>query len=108
MPDSAATDIRSSEKPGEVNPHPPPKPTKTPKAYHPKKACGNDGKAPSRSKITKNSFLESTSIFQREYEPLLKTKDAYPKMILARTKQEEYDDEGIRIADSARWLGETA
>lgn len=31
-------------------------------------------------------------------------KDAYPKMILARTHQEEYQYEGIRIIDISDWL----
>ena len=41
---------------------------------------------------------------QREVEPLLAIKDSYPKIILARTKQEERDYNGIAIIDLARWL----
>ena len=35
---------------------------------------------------------------------LLKIRDVYPKLILARTRQEEMDYEGIRIIDIPRWL----
>lgn len=42
--------------------------------------------------------------FHREVEPLLKIRDAYPKMLLARTRHEESDYEGISIVDISRWL----
>lgn len=48
--------------------------------------------------------ISEEKTFEREVRPLLQIKDAYPKMLLARTRCEEYQYEGIRIVDLADWL----
>ena len=48
--------------------------------------------------------ISEQKTFDREVSPLLDIKDAFPKMLIARTYQPEYKHEGIRIIDVAEWL----
>lgn len=42
--------------------------------------------------------------FQREVESLLQIKDAYPKMLIARTRHDDYQYEGIKVINLVNWL----
>ena len=48
--------------------------------------------------------ISSTETFNREVSPLLNIKDAYPKILIARTKHEIYSYEGIKIINIADFL----
>ena len=48
--------------------------------------------------------ISDEKTFEREYSPLLAIRDAYPKMIIARTHHETYDYKGVQVVDICRWL----
>lgn len=48
--------------------------------------------------------ISDEKTFKREVDSLLKINDVYPKILIANIKHEEYQYEGIRIVDLARWL----
>lgn len=48
--------------------------------------------------------IENEKTFNREINPLLKINDAYPKILIANTKHDTYQYEGIQIIDISKWL----
>ncbi len=48
--------------------------------------------------------ISNEETFKREVESLLKIRDAYPKVLIARTKHDTYQYEGVKIIDIVNWL----
>ena len=51
--------------------------------------------------------ISDPKTLDRELEPLGKIRDSYPKLLIARTRHDEVDRDGVRIIDIARWLAAT-
>ena len=50
--------------------------------------------------------ISDPETFKREVSSLLQIRDAYPKILIARTYQPRYQHEGIEIIDASEWLNE--
>ena len=55
---------------------------------------------PSVSKLKNISSFET----ERGLAPLLSVRDAFPKVLIARTRHEPYTRDGVLVLDLARWL----
>lgn len=55
---------------------------------------------PSVSKLKNISSFET----ERELAPLLSVRDAFPKVLIARTRHEPYTREGVLVLDLSRLL----
>ena len=54
--------------------------------------------------IQASDDVSSESTLERELAPPLSVRDAFPKVLIARTRHESHTREGALVPDLARWL----
>ena len=61
-------------------------------------------KASEKLYIQVSDNISDDTTLARELSPLKAIKDSYPKILLANTRHDSYDIDGIRVIDIAQWL----
>ena len=57
--------------------------------------------------IQVSSGISRQNTLEREVAPLLAISDAYPRLLIARTKHDESQYEGVRVINIAHWLSDS-